>query len=167
MAPPRSDHDPPRALLEGPHGEGWVALQAALLLLYLVAPRLGPAWPVPLRRAGRALGGLGGLGGGLLLVTGALALGRQLTPLPLPKANGALVERGPYRLVRHPIYGGVCLGALGGALLTAHSGRLAMTLLLLLFFDAKARREETWLIHRYPAYSAYQRRVRRLIPWLY
>jgi protein-S-isoprenylcysteine O-methyltransferase Ste14 len=167
MATPSPDHDPPRALLEGPRGEGWVALQAALLLLYLIVPRLGPAWPEPLRSAGRALGGLGALGGGLLLAAGSLALGRQLTPLPHPKAGGALVEHGPYRLVRHPIYSGVCLGALGGALLTAHGGRLAVALLLLVFFDAKARREEAWLIRRYPAYPAYRRRVRRLIPWLY
>jgi protein-S-isoprenylcysteine O-methyltransferase Ste14 len=41
-------------------------------------------------------------------------------------------------------------------------------LLLLPFFAAKARREETWLVARYPdEYPAYRRRVRRLIPWVY
>ena len=43
----------------------------------------------------------------------------------------------------------------------------ARAMLLLLFFDLKSRREEQWLRERYPGYDSYQRRVRKLIPWLY
>jgi protein-S-isoprenylcysteine O-methyltransferase Ste14 len=152
---------------EGPRGEGWLVPQALLLAAFLLAPRLGEAWPVPLRWLGLGLGVPLTLAGGGLGLAGALALGRQLTPLPRPTSDGVLVEHGPYRLVRHPIYSGVCLAALGLALLTAHTARLGLAIGLALFFDRKARREEAWLSDRWPGYAAYRQRVRRLVPWLY
>jgi protein-S-isoprenylcysteine O-methyltransferase Ste14 len=39
--------------------------------------------------------------------------------------------------------------------------------LLLLLFAAKGRREEAWLAAIHPDYGAYQRRTKRLIPWIY
>jgi protein-S-isoprenylcysteine O-methyltransferase Ste14 len=33
--------------------------------------------------------------------------------------------------------------------------------------EVKSRREERWLREKFPEYAAYQRRVRRLIPFLY
>ncbi len=39
--------------------------------------------------------------------------------------------------------------------------------LLFLLFDMKSRREECWLAANYPDYPDYQKRVRRLIPFLY
>jgi protein-S-isoprenylcysteine O-methyltransferase Ste14 len=44
---------------------------------------------------------------------------------------------------------------------------MAGAFILLAFFDLKSRREEAWLVKRFPEYAAYQRRTRRLIPWLY
>jgi protein-S-isoprenylcysteine O-methyltransferase Ste14 len=41
------------------------------------------------------------------------------------------------------------------------------TLGMALLLDAKARREEVWLLETYPAYAAYRRRVRRFFPYLY
>jgi protein-S-isoprenylcysteine O-methyltransferase Ste14 len=40
-------------------------------------------------------------------------------------------------------------------------------LLLLVFFDIKSRREEAWLLARFPAYRDYRRRVRKLMPFIY
>jgi protein-S-isoprenylcysteine O-methyltransferase Ste14 len=40
--------------------------------------------------------------------------------------------------------------------------------LLVLLFDLKARREEAWLIERFPAYATYREGTpRRFVPWLY
>lgn len=55
-----------------------------------------------------------GLGIALSLAA-ALHLGANLTPLPHPKDDACFVASGPYRLVRHPMYGGVILLALGWA----------------------------------------------------
>ena len=38
---------------------------------------------------------------------------------------------------------------------------------LLVFFDAKTRVEERWLKERFSSYAAYQKRVRKLIPFVY
>ena len=83
------------------------------------------------------------------------------------KQGHTLVRGGPYALVRHPIYAGLIIGALGWALLTNSLAALALAVVLLVFFDIKARREERQLAARFPGYAAYQRRVRKFFPFLY
>ena len=155
------------ARLEGERGEAWVGAQAVLLLLAAAATFAGPRLPDRLRRAGRVLG-LAALGsGGLLFLAGLGSLGRHLTPLPRPRDDAALVRTGAYRVVRHPIYSGGVLAAFGWALVRGRWLGLAGAIGLLLFFDAKASREEIWLSERFPEYPAYRRAVRKLIPGLY
>ena len=68
--------------------------------------------------------------------------------------------------MRHPVYGGVLLLALGWSLAEAPLA-LVPTALLALVFDLKSRREEVWLRERYPEYAAYAERTRsRFIPRL-
>ncbi len=38
---------------------------------------------------------------------------------------------------------------------------------LFVLLDVKSRREERWLVEKFPEYPAYQRRVRKLIPFVY
>ncbi|MCX6364033.1 MAG: isoprenylcysteine carboxylmethyltransferase family protein, partial [Actinobacteria bacterium] len=112
-------------------------------------------------------GVLAALGGAVLLVGGGAGLGRQLTPFPKPVAEGDLRQRGVYRLVRHPMYGGALLAVLGWALL---SSPLALVPLGAAgaFLEAKRRREEAWLLEQHPDYAEYQRRVRRrFIPFVW
>lgn len=149
----------------GKRGESWVAVQAVLLLLLFAAPQVGPAWPYP------ALFEAGGwiciAVGTAVLAWSAWNLGRSLTPFPRPVPEGKLVTTGAYRFVRHPIYFGVLVAALGLSLLTTNPLRLLLTAVLFVFFDRKARREEQWLVETYPDYPAYRARVKKLIPWIY
>ena len=108
-----------------------------------------------------------GIGGALLAVWASHSLGRGFTPFPRPPAGGALVERGPYRVVRHPVYAGGLLFFLGYAL---HSSPWALvaTAGLAVLWALKARVEEQYLRERYPDYDAYANRVRfRLAPFVY
>ena len=148
-------------------GETWVAAQGLLIVLAVAAPRWERPWPPALRRAGWAAGVPIALIGTALLVAGSQRLGRNLTPMPMPKEGSELVEGGVYGIVRHPIYGGILLLLFGGGLATGRLARLGVALGAVGFFDAKARREEMWLVERYPSYPAYRRRVRKLIPGLY
>jgi protein-S-isoprenylcysteine O-methyltransferase Ste14 len=148
-------------------GERWLAAQIMLLCLAVVAPQWEGPWPSAYRRAGRWVGGPIALLGVLLVVTGSVRLGTNLTPLPRPKANGQLVQNGIYGVVRHPIYSGVIAVLFGSSLLTGRLSRLALALAAVSFFDAKARREEAWLMEQFPDYAAYRRRVKKLIPGLY
>lgn len=106
-------------------------------------------------------------GGAGLLVAGLLRMGRSLTPLPYPRDGTEFVQSGPYALVRHPMYGGGLILALGWALWVQSWLTLTYALVLFAFLDLKSRREEKWLTERFPEYPAYRRRVRKLIPYLY
>jgi protein-S-isoprenylcysteine O-methyltransferase Ste14 len=151
----------------GPRGEGWVVLQLLLFIAVIGCGFAAPLWSGPARGVG-AVAGLGLTGLGTALVTGGiLALRRQLTAYPMPVPGGRLIEVGVFGLVRHPMYGGGVIAAVGWGLLTASPAALAAALVLLAFFDLKSRREEAWLAERFGGYAAYRRRTRRLIPWLY
>jgi protein-S-isoprenylcysteine O-methyltransferase Ste14 len=151
----------------GPRGEGWVVLQVVLFALVVAAGAAGPVVEGPIRLALAAAGVLLVAAGGLLAVRGVLDLREALTPLPHPRAGAELVESGTYRLVRHPIYGGLVLAATGWALLTASPLALGGAAVLLGFFRLKSGREEAWLRAHYPGYAAYAARTRRLIPGVY
>jgi protein-S-isoprenylcysteine O-methyltransferase Ste14 len=137
------------------------------MALVFFGPRTGgglAAWRLPFARV---VGGGLMLGGGTLLLAGAIWLGRALTPLPYPKPGAGLVETGPFALVRHPIYGGGLVLALGWALFVQGWLTLGYVAVLFAFLDVKSRREERWLAEKFPTYAAYQRRVRKLIPFVY
>jgi protein-S-isoprenylcysteine O-methyltransferase Ste14 len=151
----------------GPHGEGWVVLQLLLGASIAGGSFVGVYWPGALESFFAVLGLLIIIVGALLVVLGVLSLGRSFTPLPRPRARTRLRQGGIFKLVRHPVYGGAILIGLGWSLADAPLA-LVPTALLAVLFDLKARREEAWLIERFPEYPLYQARTpRRLVPWLY
>ena len=97
---------------------------------------------------------------------GVRDLGANLTPLPYPSADAQLVETGIYAKVRHPIYGGIILGGVGWALLTASPAALVLAAILVPFFWLKSSVEERWLEQRFAGYDAYRGRTSRFIAWL-
>ena len=101
-----------------------------------------------------------------LFVYARVTLGRSFTPLPRPRARGSFKHGGPYRFVRHPVYTGVVVAAIGWSLARSPVG-FAPTTLLAVLFDLKSRREEAWLVERYPGYVGYRERTRRFVPGLY
>jgi protein-S-isoprenylcysteine O-methyltransferase Ste14 len=154
----------------GPRGEGWVAIQAVLLAaIGLAGFALPGGWTGPSATGAAVVGALLiGVGGVVVLLgIGELQRGDAMTPLPHPRDDGRLVESGVYRLVRHPVYGGLVVGAVGWALLRGSVPALVAAGALLVFFDLKRRREEAWLTARFPGYAVYRARTRRMIPWLY
>ena len=147
-------------------GEAWVLVQGLLFLAYLFTPRVA-SWGWPIRVLGWAVG-LPVLTVGLIFVGyGVAALGKSLSPFPRPTTEGTLVTEGIYGCVRHPIYGGLSMAALGFALLSGSLGRVLMALALFGFFAAKSGVEEAWLVERYPDYPSYQARVRRILPGIW
>ncbi len=155
---------------KGRRGEWYVVAQIALILLVFIGPRTlngWPAWHAPFVWLASAGGGIVFLAGILLLAAAIFRLGPNVTPVPYPKEQGTLVETGPYRFVRHPMYCGGMMIALGWALLVHGWLTLAYAAIMLAFFDIKSRREERWLKEKFPGYGSYQKRVRKLIPFVY
>lgn len=137
-------------------GAGWVWAQFALMAVVLVLGAFPPVWPGWLRAAGL----LPILGGLALGIWAGRTLGPALTPYPLPSDEAALVERGPYGVVRHPIYVAGLLVFLGYGLLTSVPATIAVAPLAVLW-HFKAGVEEQHLEERFPAYRDYRRRVFR------
>lgn len=73
-----------------------------------------------------------------------------------------IVEAGPYRASRHPMYVGWTLAYTGAALLSSNGWLLALLPFVLVMSHLVVRREESRLEHRFgEAYRTYRRRVRR------
>jgi protein-S-isoprenylcysteine O-methyltransferase Ste14 len=83
------------------------------------------------------------------------------------KQGHELVKIGPYRFVRHPIYTGLLVMALGTAI---NTGRLRCWLGIVVVgigFWIKLKQEERLMLRHFPnEYPAYQRQVKALVPFL-
>jgi protein-S-isoprenylcysteine O-methyltransferase Ste14 len=140
----------------------WVSGQILLIALVVVAAVAGPRWPARLILT--IIGVVVAVAGGLVMLWGGRTLGSSLTPFPSPRGNH--LERGPYRFIRHPMYGGGIILALGVSLASS-PWALVPTAALIPFFLIKSRYEERLLAQADPSYAEYLTRVRqRFFPGL-
>lgn len=143
----------------------WVVLQVLLFAAYCLQRPMGPEWPWP---EARAFAGWASIAIGAVMAGGGFAaLGRKLSPLPRPAADGRLITTGMFGVVRHPMYSGLVLAAAGWAIAHANLPQLVMAAAIGVFLDLKATHEEALLAARFPNYADYQRQVRKMIPWVY
>ncbi len=83
------------------------------------------------------------------------------------KQGQELVQRGPYRYVRHPIYSGILLMVLGLVVWLGLIGLLPFLVVFLMML-IRSRQEESLLTSYFPeAYPEYKRRTKALIPFLF
>lgn len=96
-------------------------------------------------------------------------LGDLYTTTVLIQRGHRLVTNGPYALVRHPSYGGLCLVLLGIALAGGSGASLIATAVLLAggFWVRIGFEEKAMLAAFGPEYAAYAARTWRLLPGLY
>jgi protein-S-isoprenylcysteine O-methyltransferase Ste14 len=156
----------PKSVFE--RGIWYVIIQAILIGLILFGPKGPDLLTSELLKTIFLSSGISiGLISIMVMLIAVINLGKNLTPLPCPKDNAQLVQSGLYRYVRHPIYFGVLLAALAWLLIFPSAYILLYGIALFILFDIKARREEVWLVERFPAYQDYQRRVKKLLPGVY
>lgn len=145
----------------------FLAVQFVLFLTVAIALAYDGSLPEGEVGFARALGAVVAFIGVILAFIASRRLGPALAAPPIPRKGAELVTSGPYRLVRHPIYGGISLFMLGTALVVESALGLAGAVLLVAFFMVKARYEEKHLRMRYPGYLAYRQTVPRwLIPFV-
>ena len=147
----------------------WVLLVIAYLLLFY-----GPRLPYPLKLsiiphvaptawAAAVLCGIGLA----FAVWARVTLGRNWSGVVTLKEGHELVERGPYRFVRHPIYTGILTMFFATALAQGHLSGFVGTLLMFASFWIKLRDEEKLMLHQFPErYADYRRRAKRIIPFV-
>ena len=94
-------------------------------------------------------------------------LGRNWSSVVQVKEDHELIQSGPYRWVRHPIYTGMLLGFAGSAVALDEWRGIAAVLLVILAFQLKIRIEEEWMTETFgDGYRRYRAEVRALIPFV-
>ena len=83
-----------------------------------------------------------------------------------PEVRG-LVTRGPYALVRHPLYLSEIIASLGGLLTTLSPFTLGIFLLFVALQYRRATYEEKVLVAAFPDYESYAQRTWRIVPGLH
>lgn len=146
----------------------WLTGQGVLFVLaFVVVPSTG-GLVGRLRVPGTATVGTVVFATGVVVgLVAAAGLGRQLAPQPSPVRGGTLVDRGLYRVVRHPIYLAVLLLVAGSLVRSLSVAGIVLFVVAFAFFDRKSAYEESLLSATYPGYAQYQQRVRwKLVPGL-
>ncbi len=156
----------------------WVLRLAVAALIIFVAVRLGrragspgavlfshPVFTPPLALGwfGAALTAIG-IG---FAIWARVNLGRNWSSRPAMKEHHELVTTGPYAYVRHPIYSGIMLAALGTALTSSIFG-IGMFIFISITFALRLNKEEKIMLELFPEqYPEYQKRTKRLVPFVW
>jgi len=84
------------------------------------------------------------------------------------KEDHTLVQSGPYRIVRHPIYTGILLALFGGAVQSGYLRGFVGVLICGFGFWIKSQLEEQFMVQQFGnQYLLYRQRVRALIPFVF
>lgn len=93
-------------------------------------------------------------------------LGRNWSSNPTIKEGHELVQSGPYRFVRHPIYTGILLAIFGTSIASGKVGDLVLILAITLMLIVKLRLEESLMQQQFAEkYTEYRNRTKALIPF--
>jgi protein-S-isoprenylcysteine O-methyltransferase Ste14 len=150
-------------------------LQLILLLVayvLIVNGELGLDWLnlqlVPEGRASTAVG-YGLLMAGMLFAGWArLFLGGNWSSSVTLKEDHTLVQSGPYRIVRHPIYTGLLVALLGTAIALGELRCFLGVLLAAIAWKIKSMSEETLMVQQFgDQYTRYREQVKGLVPYLW
>jgi protein-S-isoprenylcysteine O-methyltransferase Ste14 len=114
------------------------------------------------------------LGGAIVTLAGMLfcawaraILGTNWSAAVTVKQNHELVRRGPYQIVRHPIYTGFLIALLGTAFVDGFMGCFVGILVIGFGFWLKSQTEEQFMVQQFGAqYLNYRQQVRALIPFV-
>ncbi len=94
-------------------------------------------------------------------------LGTNWSGAPTIKEGHELVETGPYRYVRHPIYTGILLGIIGAGIGSGQTKHLFVLAVVAALLWIKLKVEESLMRRQFPqAYPDYMRRTKALIPFV-
>jgi len=110
----------------------------------------------------------------LLGISGALAMWAMaimnlgnFNIVPYPVKTGIMITRGPYKVIRHPMYTSIFIFA--SALLIGQFDyiKLIISLTLVAGLVVKMLFEEDLLCNHYPGYKDYMMKTKRVIPFVW
>src|SRR2546421_3908503 len=146
----------------------WLVIMVSVAAGIYVAKHW-PAAALPHQRSFVFAGVVLFVAGLLLRWWSVITLGRFFTVDVTIEKDHALVERGPFRIVRHPSYTGVLLAFVGLALSLRNWAALLVILIPIgAAFIHRMNVEEDALSRALgPRYAEYMKRTKRLVPFVY
>ena len=87
--------------------------------------------------------------------------------IPDPRPDSSLVQAGPYRLIRHPMYAAILLFFIPLVLEAPSMLRWGLLGILVVDLLIKLHYEESLLKIQFSDYADYQTRSRKIIPFIY
>jgi protein-S-isoprenylcysteine O-methyltransferase Ste14 len=149
----------------------WLIRGAVLVVLLLLTRRSVPGLPNRVLWAYASAIGIIAMAltalGLMILVWARATLAGNWSADVVLKENHELIERGPYRYVRHPIYSGVILMAFGCTLWWGTAVALVVMIGLPIVLWLKLSQEERLLTRHFPdEYPRYKLRTKALVPFI-
>ena len=158
-----------RTQSEGRRRVGVSITLALFLLLYLPAFRIGAlGWRIHSGNEAVQIIGLLVCLAGLSFATWArYTLGRNWSDLLTIKQDHVLLVTGPYAVVRHPIYSGFSLAAIGCMITLGEVRGVIVAGAVIYFAWERGIKEDEVMLQCFPgSYPSYAKRVRAIIPYL-
>lgn len=109
------------------------------------------------------------LGGTIFRVWSIQTLGKFFTSAVQTQENQIIINKGAYKVIRHPSYLGAYIAFTGTAvLLHAYIGIIFSLTVMLAAYRYRIRVEEETLVRNFgDEYENYQRRTKKLVPYIY
>jgi protein-S-isoprenylcysteine O-methyltransferase len=146
----------------------WLVIAVSITAGVFVAPNF-PSAALPHGRMFASAGVVMFVAGLILRWWAIITLGRFFTVDVTIEKDHEVVERGPFRMVRHPSYTGVLLAFVGFALSLCNWAALLVILLPIgaAFIHRMNVEEDALLSALGPRYANYMKRTKRLVPFVY
>lgn len=104
----------------------------------------------------------------LITIWALIAMGMTtFSVFPTPVTKGRFTRRGPYRLIRHPMYTGLIMVAVALTFSDYNDSELIALMVLCVDMVLKVTVEERLLVERYPEYEEYKKGTFRVVPFLW
>jgi len=143
-----------------------IAISLLMSLAYSISPSLVQWSQVPLPHAARVAGLVAAIVATPVHIWAFVALGTFYNSVLVVREDHQLIDRGPYRWIRHPMYSSALVGGLSLALISANVVLLATFVLSLwLVLHSRIPKEERMLReHLSERYGEYAQRTGALLP---
>ncbi len=140
----------------------WMLMAGRLLSNTALSERAIPeAWAIDVFGCALALAGAG------FTLWARFTIGRNWSGNITVKADHELMTRGPYAIVRHPIYFGLLITLTGTAFVVGEYRSFLAVVVAIVAWKWKSSIEERVMTEHFgDAYRDYQRRVKGLIPFV-